>query len=116
MPHAGKSCPSCLAPLAPEQPLAGCPQCGAPHHAECWERNQGCTAPGCQGTRAGGKPVLPVQAAPRGNGQGPPGGAEVKGAHDWKAIRREMFSWNGYVWIVLVIVIFYYFYFYRYNF
>lgn len=29
-----------------------CPECEAPHHAECWEYNEGCSIYGCQGVLA----------------------------------------------------------------
>jgi hypothetical protein len=33
-------------------PSTACPQCETPHHAECWQYNEGCTVYGCQGVLA----------------------------------------------------------------
>ena len=38
-------CPYCRSPF--DGPPFECPGCGAPHHAECFEENGGCTVFGC---------------------------------------------------------------------
>jgi hypothetical protein len=32
-------------------PIAECPRCATPHHADCWEYNRGCSIYGCTGGR-----------------------------------------------------------------
>jgi len=45
--HVGKTCPYCQTPLKPHDQAVVCPQCGMPHHRDCWEDNGGCTTYGC---------------------------------------------------------------------
>jgi hypothetical protein len=47
----GKTCPYCQTPIKPEIPVIICPECGIPHHRECWEENAGCTTYGCRYAR-----------------------------------------------------------------
>ena len=45
----GKSCPYCMTKIEPGVATVVCPQCGIPHHADCWRENGRCTTFGCQG-------------------------------------------------------------------
>ena len=40
-------CPYCRAPIEDETELMKCPECGEPHHCDCFEENGGCTVFGC---------------------------------------------------------------------
>ena len=40
-----------------------CPECGIPHHAECWEENGGCTTFGCRAAPHRGPAPAPAAAA-----------------------------------------------------
>jgi len=46
---AGKICPFCQTVLNENDHAFTCSACGAPHHADCWNENDGCTTYGCQG-------------------------------------------------------------------
>ena len=49
----GKTCPYCQAVIKPGVPVTVCPECGMPHHRECWEANGShCTTFGCSANRA----------------------------------------------------------------
>lgn len=39
-------CPYCRTPIE-EEDVPECPDCGIPHHLECWIENNGCSIPGC---------------------------------------------------------------------
>lgn len=39
-------CPFCRAPIEGDE-VPECPDCGIPHHLECWIENNGCSIPGC---------------------------------------------------------------------
>lgn len=43
-------CPVCAGPVggSDELPVLGCPRCGTPHHADCWEYHGGCAVYGCR--------------------------------------------------------------------
>lgn len=45
----GKTCPFCQSPIKPGADHVSCPECGIPHHSECWNSNDGCTTFGCSG-------------------------------------------------------------------
>ena len=47
--YVGKICPYCRFPIKPGEEIMVCPQCGVPHHFDCWRENQGCTTYGCTG-------------------------------------------------------------------
>jgi len=61
--HVGKKCPYCLTPIKPHGEMVVCPECGIPHHPECWAENGGCTTWGCRATphRAPQPVTIPVQ-------------------------------------------------------
>ena len=40
--------------IGPSEALTVCPQCGIPHHVECWDENEGCTVWGCQAAPSAG--------------------------------------------------------------
>ncbi len=46
---AGKICPYCRTTIEANAPAVVCPQCGIPHHEDCWRENGRCTTFGCQG-------------------------------------------------------------------
>ncbi len=50
--NAGKICPVCKLEINGLDKVTVCPECGMPHHTECWEMNGGCSTFGCaqQGT------------------------------------------------------------------
>jgi len=58
--HIGKKCPYCQTRIEEGEGLTVCPECGIPHHVECWNENGGCTVWGC---RAAPGPV--VRPAPQ---------------------------------------------------
>lgn len=43
-------CSYCQSPLADGETQTPCPDCGASHHAECWQENGGCSVYGCKQT------------------------------------------------------------------
>jgi len=57
----GKTCPYCRTTIEPGAPAVICPQCGIPHHADCWQENGRCTTFGCQG---GGPALSPMGGGP----------------------------------------------------
>lgn len=61
----GKTCPYDQYPIASGDQVIVCPECGVPHHADCWLENGGCTTYGC--IRApSAQPVAQPAAYPRG--------------------------------------------------
>lgn len=42
-------CPCCQTQVDHTEQVLVCPTCGIPHHAKCWQLNQGCTTFGCCG-------------------------------------------------------------------
>lgn len=42
-----KTCPYCQSKLKLSADFVVCPNCGTPHHKECWDENKGCTTYGC---------------------------------------------------------------------
>lgn len=40
-------CPYCRGPIEAGEPALECEGCGTPHHADCYEENDGCTVFGC---------------------------------------------------------------------
>lgn len=45
----GRICPHCKQPLTPRDIIAVCGVCHVPQHLSCWQKNEGCTTPGCHG-------------------------------------------------------------------
>ena len=43
----GTTCPYCQGALEPDADEVACTVCGARHHAECWQENNGCGMYGC---------------------------------------------------------------------
>jgi Prokaryotic RING finger family 1 len=43
----GRNCPYCRFPIKEGTEVTVCPTCGAPHHTECWNDNQGCAITAC---------------------------------------------------------------------
>lgn len=52
---AGRPCPYCRFALKQGSDVVHCPACGAVHHAECWDENQGCAVVGCAGRASGAR-------------------------------------------------------------
>lgn len=48
--YEGLSCPSCQQPCLPSQDIVACPECGAPHHRDCWNEHGGCACAAAHGT------------------------------------------------------------------
>ncbi|NLJ35209.1 MAG: hypothetical protein GX358_03070 [candidate division WS1 bacterium] len=69
----GKTCPYCRFPIKPDDQIVVCPACQVPHHADCWQENQGCTTYGCTSGAPGNAP--PSWAVPRPPSPTPPAGA-----------------------------------------
>lgn len=44
---AGKICPVCKQEINELDKVTVCPDCGMPHHTDCWEMNRGCSTFGC---------------------------------------------------------------------
>ena len=55
--NVGNICPVCKTVILPNENVKMCRTCGVAHHADCWDKNNGCATPGCPGGRT-------VQAAP----------------------------------------------------
>ena len=55
----GKICPVCRQEIKVGEMIITCPDCGMPHHENCWNMNGGCSTFGCaqQGTVEKAKPV-----------------------------------------------------------
>lgn len=67
--HVGNNCPYCQTPIKPGVPVMVCPNCGIPHHSECWcDNGSKCTTFGCTGDlqspRVNAPPVLQAPAQP----------------------------------------------------
>lgn len=45
--YIGKNCPYCKTEIKEGEAVKVCSSCGTPHHEDCWEKNKGCTTPGC---------------------------------------------------------------------
>jgi len=45
-------CPFCQTPIEAGTEAVPCPACGARHHADCWQDNEGCGVYGCRGAPA----------------------------------------------------------------
>jgi ketosteroid isomerase-like protein len=43
-----KTCPYCQTKIKQGADHIVCPECGTPHHKECWNENRGCTTFGCK--------------------------------------------------------------------
>ena len=59
---AGKTCPLCGNPIQSGTPAMICPDCHTAHHAQCWQRNGRCGAPGCQSGVTQAVPSPPAQS------------------------------------------------------
>lgn len=57
--YVGKLCPVCKKEIMEADKVRVCPDCGIPHHEQCWEMNSGCSTFGClqQGTAGKAKPA-----------------------------------------------------------
>ena len=61
---AGRSCPYCRFPLKEGGELVRCGHCHAPHHADCWDENQGCAVLGCAGAPSANTSSQPTVVIP----------------------------------------------------
>lgn len=52
------TCPVCGKPFAPGDDVVVCPECGAPHHRECWKQSGRCAFAASHGTAAQWRPFL----------------------------------------------------------
>ncbi len=59
----GKTCPYCRFPIKAGEAVTVCPECGVPHHADCWQENGGCTTYGCRQAPRAGRAAEPVTYA-----------------------------------------------------
>jgi hypothetical protein len=60
-----QTCPYCTTPVVDGQ-VWTCEECGARHHAECWDDNRGCAVALCTAGPEGSDPSLrPPVSAPR---------------------------------------------------
>lgn len=48
--YEGLSCPHCHTIFREDDDIVACPQCGAPHHRDCWNENGGCACADAHGT------------------------------------------------------------------
>lgn len=48
--YEGMSCPVCSRPFKEDDDIVSCPECGAPHHRECWQRENRCAYAADHGT------------------------------------------------------------------
>lgn len=57
--YVGKICPVCKQEIKELDKVTVCPDCGMPHHTDCWEMNRGCSTFGCaqQGSVKETKPM-----------------------------------------------------------
>lgn len=62
--YIGKICPYCKTKIMEGDAVIVCPDCGMPHHAECWQENQGCTVFGCAGGAKDAPVSTPAPNAP----------------------------------------------------
>ncbi len=95
----GKICPYCRFPIKPGQEITTCPECGVPHHAECWQENGGCTTYGCRAS-----PQVSA-AASRPSAQRPVGGYAprplVAGAQEILEVEMEGQATNALIFAIL---------------
>lgn len=77
--HVGKTCPYCRFPIKPGEEIVVCPECEVPHHADCWDENDGCTTYGC----TGGAQVAQSRYTPR------------TSASDWQRSTPSASRWQG---------------------
>lgn len=54
--YAQYTCPICHKPFSGEDDIVVCPQCGAPHHRDCWNRTGACAHAAGHGTAKQWKP------------------------------------------------------------
>ena len=52
--HAGRPCPYCRFAIKAGVDVVTCGECGAVHHADCWDDNAGCSIMGCAAAPAEG--------------------------------------------------------------
>lgn len=67
--HWGKTCPYCKEEIKFGDSVTVCPECGTAHHAECWEKNGGCTTLGCKQCRKKAAKYCGYCGAPMEEGQ-----------------------------------------------
>ena len=66
--YEGAKCPVCHAYLMEDDDIVVCPDCGAPHHRDCWKSIGHC---GCENLHAEGKTwTMPQQENPQSSAQG----------------------------------------------
>ena len=53
----GCKCPVCQQPFTEEDDLVVCPECGAPYHRACYQKNAGCLFAGRHGAGFEWKPA-----------------------------------------------------------
>lgn len=73
--YEGQSCPVCGQPFQETDDIVACPQCGAPHHRECWKREGHCHYAAAHGTPEQWTRPEPQPASPT----GPTPSADVQG-------------------------------------
>ena len=55
--HTDAMCAICQTAIAPGEPALNCPECGQPHHQECWNEIGGCAIYGCKAAPQTEKPA-----------------------------------------------------------
>ena len=73
--YEGQSCPVCGQPFQETDDIVACPQCGAPHHRECWKKEGQCHYAAAHGTPEQWKRPEP-QPQPS---EGPPPSTDAQG-------------------------------------
>jgi len=58
-------CPVCRRQIGPDAPVRSCLICELTYHQGCWERNRGCTTPGCRSREAEPTTGAPATSPPR---------------------------------------------------
>lgn len=76
--YEGQSCPVCGQPFREADDIVACPQCGAPHHRECWKREGHCHFAAAHGTPEQWKRPEPAAEPAAGAPAAPPTGTAGK--------------------------------------
>lgn len=72
--YEGCQCPVCGKPFQETDDIVVCPQCGAPHHRECWKQEGHCHFESSHGTGQQWKRPEPSPASPAGTPATDPAG------------------------------------------
>lgn len=92
-------CPICHRQLGPDVPVRSCLLCELTYHEDCWERNRGCTTPGCRNRQVepvpGAPATTPARGEPGRESAVPAGEAKLALADRTAGVLRKRADWTG---------------------